>query len=624
MRGPLRITVVYPAPGDAVDAPDSSFLHGSVGTGDATLTINGAPVRVWPNGAWLAWVRLPDDTLMTFELVAATATDTARLVDTVRRVPRFVPPARGPWIDTTSLTPRGRVWWPAGEYLRLSARATPGATLRLRLPDGGIVPLVPDPRPEPVPEGRRAFDRDPAGFVRPVVEDRYVGVLRGIRVGPDPGPPVGDSLVPVATVACAQGPGRRIVCRGRTDAAPPADPVQPVLEAIVGGDTARAPWPLAVALLDTLPPVVELDDDPAGRGDTDRITVGRAVPGGTYHWFFPTGTRAAVSGRINDGLRLRLSSRAEAWVPAADARALPPAIPAPRARIGSTTLVPLDDRVVWRIPVGERIPFRVEERERTLEIRFYGGAGDVNWMQYGPVDSLVRRLDWRQETADELVLTADLSRPVWGYRTRWDRDDLLVEIRRPPAIDPAAPLRTRLIVLDPGHPPLGATGPTGLREAEANLGVALVLRELLTEAGARVVMTRTGDSAIDLWPRVRFADSVGAELLVSIHNNALPDGIDPFRNHGTSVYYNHPRSIPLALAVQRQLVRRLGIRDLGIGRGDLALVRPTWMPAILTEGLFMMLPEHEAALRSPAGQRAYARAVYQGILEFLRDRAADR
>jgi N-acetylmuramoyl-L-alanine amidase len=161
-------------------------------------------------------------------------------------------------------------------------------------------------------------------------------------------------------------------------------------------------------------------------------------------------------------------------------------------------------------------------------------------------------------------------------------------------------------------------GPSGYREAEANLAVALQLRDLLQAAGAQVIMTRTRDSAVDLWPRVKLADSVNAELLVSIHNNALPDGLNPFTNNGASVFYNHTRSVPLAMAVERALVQRLGVRELGVGRGDLALVRPTWMPSILTEGLFMMLPEQESALRSPEGQAAYARAVFEGIETFLR------
>jgi N-acetylmuramoyl-L-alanine amidase len=205
----------------------------------------------------------------------------------------------------------------------------------------------------------------------------------------------------------------------------------------------------------------------------------------------------------------------------------------------------------------------------------------------------------------------------------WERDDLVLEIRRPPAIEGGHPLRGRVIALDPGHPPAGANGPTGLREAEANLAIALALKPMLEAEGARVVLTRTADVPLDLWPRVALAQAAGAELLVSIHNNALPDGLNPFTNSGASVYYNQPRSIPLARAVQAALVRRLGVRDLGIGRGDLALVRPTWMPSVLTEGLFMILPEQEAALRSPEGVRRYAEAVRDGVREFLRGRAGD-
>jgi N-acetylmuramoyl-L-alanine amidase len=137
-------------------------------------------------------------------------------------------------------------------------------------------------------------------------------------------------------------------------------------------------------------------------------------------------------------------------------------------------------------------------------------------------------------------------------------------------------------------------------------------------------MTRTTDSAVDLWPRVALAESSGAELLVSIHNNALPDGINPFTNHGTSVFYNQPRSAPLASAIQRTLVRRLGLPDLGISRADFAIVRATWMPSVLVEGMFIIMPEQEATLRSPAGARRYAQGVYEGIRDFLQDRAGNQ
>ncbi len=595
--GPLAIRVIYPPAGSRIETGDSSFMFGSVGSGDAALTINGQTVTVWPNGAWLAWIEFPRDTLMRFELVASRGAEQKTSTLELKRPARMAP--GGPlWLDSASTSPRGRIWWPADEYIAVSVRASEGASVSIVLPGGSRIPMVTDPRYGDVAWGIRAFDRDTGNLASPIRADRYTASIRGTRLGPDPGPAVGTA--------------------GDSGSDSTAFPS---VEAVLGSDTVRATWPIRLRLLDTLPILVQLDDDTAHTGFTDGITVGRALPGGTYQWFFPTGTRAQVSGRVNGDLRLRLSAASSSWISAEDAQPLPPGLPPLRAVVGSATLTPAGDRFIFRLPLSQRIPFQVIEDERRIRLRLQSAAGDVNWIRYGGTDPYIKSIAWDQPAADEVTVDFDLAEPVWGFRTRWQRNDLILEIRRPPRVDPANPLAGRRIVVDAGHPPVGATGPTGLREAEANLAVSHILRDLLAAAGAEVIMTRTTDTPVELWPRVRLADSVDADLLVSIHNNALPDGVNPFTNNGTSVYYNHPRSIPLAMAVQRALVEQLGLRDLGVGRGDLALVRPTWMPAILTEGLFMMLPDQEAALRQPEGQRLYAVGVFEGVKEFLRARA---
>ncbi|HJS48354.1 MAG TPA: N-acetylmuramoyl-L-alanine amidase, partial [Gemmatimonadales bacterium] len=379
-------------------------------------------------------------------------------------------------------------------------------------------------------------------------------------------------------------------------------------------------WPLQLAPLAGPPAVAELDDGRGGGAGADGITVGRAVPGGSYHWFFPRGTRAPVVGRVNDDLRLRLSATSDAWVAAAEAIGLPPGA-AVRGRVGSISPAVTPSGVRFRIPVGVPVPYRVVEEERRLTLTFHGAVGDVNWIRHGATDDVVAGIRWEQRTADEMDLVLDLREPLWGYRTGWDRGDLLLEVRRPPRLDRSHPLRGLLVAIDPGHPPGGATGPTGLREAEANLGIARELGRLLEAEGARVHYTRTGDAPLGLAERIASAEGVDAAVLVSIHNNALPDGVDPFRNNGTSVFYHQPRSRALAREVQRALVRRLGLRDLGYARGDLALVRPTWLPSILTEGMFLMLPDQEHALRTTDGRRRYARGVAEGLVAFLRERA---
>ena len=483
------------------------------------------------------------------------------------------------WIDTTSFTPAESLAFPAGEGIRLSVRATPGARVRLRMEGRkDEVWFVPDTEPGAPAWGVRAFGTDTTAYRLPPDADRYVAWL--------PATPLCDAIV----------------------------------EAIVGTDTARAVWPLVLDTLDRAhPEVVVLNDDTAHTGKSDSLTVGKAVPYGTYNWFFPLGTVSVASARWGSQTRLQLSRGAIAWVNTADVVPLAPGTPPPGGSVESVRLTANPRSVVLRVPLPSHVPFKVEEDERSLTLRLYGVASDVNWMQYGGTDPYVTRLSYAQPSADEVTITVTLAGRVWGYRTRWSGRDLLLEIRRPPAIDPRRPLAGRTIVIDPGHPPVGAHGPSGLWEPVATLAVAQLVKPLLERAGATVLMTRTDSLPVDLFPRTRFAEEHDADVLVSIHANALPDGVNPFTNNGTSVYYFHPRSAPLARALDRALVGELGVRDLGMGRGDYALVRNPWFPSALTEGLFMMIPEQEAILASPEGRLRYARGVARGIEDFLRE-----
>jgi len=527
--GPLALSVVYPPPdGPPLGARDSTFLFGSTGSGRATLTIDGTQIPVAPDGAFLAWLPLPDDSVAIFHLEARKDGEVAVSDLRVRLPPRFVPPAQGLWLDALSLEPRGAIWAQSGEQLRVSARAASGAAA-------------------------------------------VVLVWRG-------------------------------------------------------ADTARSPLPVRVTLLDAAAPaVVVLDDDTARTGKARGTVTGAPAPHGAYHWFFLDGTRAAVDGRVGDQLRLRLSAKSVAWVALADVAAvLPAGTPAPRTRVRLVRLTPGDSSVAARFTLDERVPFRVDEDARSLTVRLYGAASDLDFVQYGGTDSLVEGVTWAQPSADECAVTFALSAAPFGWRTRWEGNDVVLEIRRPPVVDAARPLAGRTIALDPGHPPQGATGPTGLREEDANLSVALELRDLLEREGARVVMTRTADTALGVYERTAIADRANAEILVSIHNNALPDGVNPFVNNGTTVYYFQPRAARLAMLTEQALVGEMGLPDLGAARGNFALARDTWMPAILTEGAFLMIPEQENALRTPAFREAYARGVALGIQAYLRELATSR
>src|SRR5438094_1675058 len=59
VEGPLVIKVIYPPAQHLIESRDSNFIFGSIGNGKASLIVNGSPARVYPNGAFLAFVPNP-------------------------------------------------------------------------------------------------------------------------------------------------------------------------------------------------------------------------------------------------------------------------------------------------------------------------------------------------------------------------------------------------------------------------------------------------------------------------------------------------------------------------------------------------------------------------------------
>ncbi|MEO7483516.1 MAG: N-acetylmuramoyl-L-alanine amidase, partial [Ferruginibacter sp.] len=177
-------------------------------------------------------------------------------------------------------------------------------------------------------------------------------------------------------------------------------------------------------------------------------------------------------------------------------------------------------------------------------------------------------------------------------------------------------LQNLTIAIDAGHggSNTGAMGPTGVLEKNLTLAVALKLQNVLQNAGAKVIMTRTTETNVENKDRIlKYRDAI-PDLLVSVHLNSAGD---PIRAGGTSTLYRYIGFQPLSAFINKRMLE-LGLKEYGnIGSFNFALNSPTEYPNALVETLFLSNPEEEALVLDESFQQKIADKIVQGIKDFL-------
>jgi N-acetylmuramoyl-L-alanine amidase len=237
-----------------------------------------------------------------------------------------------------------------------------------------------------------------------------------------------------------------------------------------------------------------------------------------------------------------------------------------------------------------------------------------------------------------------------------------------PAAPPSALAQARLdrlvvVALDPGHggEDPGASGPSGLREKDVVLAIALQLRDRLNAIpGMRAMLTRDADFFVPLQDRVRKARRVQADLFVSLHADAF---LTP-KARGASVFALSQNGASSSAArwmadrenaadlvggvnlkakdpaIMRTLLdmsttaqindsMKAGNEVLGhigkvghlhkarVEQAGFAVLKAPDIPSILVETAFISNPEEEAKLRDPKYQRQLVEALATGIKRYF-------
>jgi N-acetylmuramoyl-L-alanine amidase len=226
------------------------------------------------------------------------------------------------------------------------------------------------------------------------------------------------------------------------------------------------------------------------------------------------------------------------------------------------------------------------------------------------------------------------------------------------------PLVIRKVVLDPGHggKDPGAIGFGGVAEKDIVLNVAKKLaRKLKKEMGIEVVLTRKDDTFVPLEDRTAIANAEDADLFISLHMNASPNGeargLETYyldntndegsirlaaRENGTSRKHvsdlqfilsdmtqnmKLEDSITLAHRLHGSVVNGMAtklreVRDLGVKKALFYVLVGARMPSVLVEMFFITNKTEGTAMSQEKYQNAVVDALYEGILKYSQSQVA--
>jgi len=188
----------------------------------------------------------------------------------------------------------------------------------------------------------------------------------------------------------------------------------------------------------------------------------------------------------------------------------------------------------------------------------------------------------------------------------------------------------KTIVLDAGHGGFdpGKIGVNGALEKDVNLSIALKLEKCLTEAGYKVVMTRTEDKGLynegdsnkkrtDMRKRVEIVNGNNADIAVSIHQNSFTQE----SSKGAQVFYHNTSDDGKILAevLQNKIKESMqdGNKRMAKSNDTYYMLKKTQCPLVIIECGFLSNNEEAKLLIDDAYQEKIVSAIKDGIIAYF-------
>ena len=194
--------------------------------------------------------------------------------------------------------------------------------------------------------------------------------------------------------------------------------------------------------------------------------------------------------------------------------------------------------------------------------------------------------------------------------------------------DPPSYAPTRTVCIDPGH---GGADPGAIftdedgtiwRESDINLGVSLMVRDILKQNNVTVVMTRETDKTVELTTRAPYANEKQAALFVSVHTNSYmgeaANGIETWGTLEYSATYAGVTDKTLAQNIQNAVIAKTKATNRGVkDTTTLAVIRGSIMPSVLIEVGFITNLNERELMFSDDYRKKLAEGIAEGILKTL-------
>lgn len=186
-----------------------------------------------------------------------------------------------------------------------------------------------------------------------------------------------------------------------------------------------------------------------------------------------------------------------------------------------------------------------------------------------------------------------------------------------------AAIEKKKILLDFGHGgnDKGATGPSGLEEAEVCEDIGLRVGNLFKILGTEVIYTRRPGLGRSTARRIDFINRSNAPLVVSIHMNHSPNS----KAEGSSCYYFSAGNISsakgqkLANYLHHEQTSALKLKDCRVHGKNFNILRLTKIPAVIIEPAFITNPDEEALLKTPSFRQKIATAIFDGLKKYFKE-----